>query len=232
MVRNRHLFQSEDALKISLIQPPSTTSVHKPLQNAPHSSKLPQSSSLTSPLPPLPTTLLLTAYLASHTLPKHDSLLFSKHSTLRRKRRRTGNHPLAPRTPNKKTHVPNTARKISRIQMLGAQAFPLERMLAIYSALFRDYDYEYDYRDDRDGEGRGGGRVAKRKKGSGNAGGEAEILMQFRTLVSMGLIVHAGAASADILEMGGGKWRCGVGREYVRQMARSVRFDLDGYLME
>ncbi|KAL8977793.1 MAG: hypothetical protein Q9205_006480, partial [Flavoplaca limonia] len=138
MVRNRHLFQSEDALKISLIQPPSTTTT---LQNPSHTSKPSHpSTSLTSPLPPLPTTLLLTAYLASHTLPKHDSLLFSKH-TSKRKRRRTGNTSLAPRNPNKKTHIPNTARKISRLQMLGAQAFPLERMLAIYSALFRDYDY-------------------------------------------------------------------------------------------
>ncbi|KAL9007382.1 MAG: hypothetical protein Q9180_009674, partial [Flavoplaca navasiana] len=184
MVRNRHLFQCEDALKISLIQPPTNTSsssLPSAFQNKHPTTTKPSHASLTSPLPALPTTLLLTAYLTSHTLPKHDSLLFSKLST-KRKRRRTGTTSLAPRTPNKKTHIANTARKISRIQMLGAQAFPLERMLAIYSALFRDYDYDYDnnYRDgqDEDGEGRRG----KKKRGTGNAGGEAEILMQFRTL--------------------------------------------------
>lgn len=97
-------------------------------------------------------------------------------------------------------------------------------MLAIYSALFRDYDS--DYGDARGDDGK------KRKRNRGHTGGEAEILMQFRTLVSMGLLVYAGAASADILETGGGKWRCNVGKEYVRQMARSVKFDIDSYLLE
>ena len=134
---------------------------------------------------------------------------------------------MAPRTPNKKTHVANTNRKISRIQMLGAQAFPLERMLAIYSALFRDYDGSSD----EDGDWRNDNRKRKQR---GNQGGEAEILMQFTTLVGMGLIVRAGAAAAssDPLEGGGGKWRVNVGREYVRQAARGVRFDLDSYSLE
>ncbi|KAL8773838.1 MAG: hypothetical protein Q9209_001268, partial [Squamulea sp. 1 TL-2023] len=211
MVRNRHLFQSEEALKHSIVPP------QLQLTNPPQ-----QQSQKTPPilLPPLPSQLLLTAYLASHTLPKHDTLLFSKYSTSRRKRR--GGATLAPRTPNKKTHVANTNRKISRIQMLGAQAFPLERMLAIYSALFRDYDEEDEGADWRS--------TKKRKRGT--QGGEAEVLMTFSTLVGMGLIVRAGAAGGDPLEGRGGKWRVSVGREYVKQVARGVRFDLDNYLLE
>ncbi|KAI4105881.1 MAG: hypothetical protein LQ339_003199 [Xanthoria mediterranea] len=220
IVRNRHLFQSEDSLKHSIIPPANPpTEPQQPISLK----KL--STTSASTLPPLPTHLLLTAYLASHTLPKHDTLLFSKYSTKRK--RRGGGGTLAPRTPNKKTHVANTNRKISRIQMLGAQAFPLERMLAIYSALFRDYDGSSDD-DDRNWRNDNG----KRKRG--NQGGEAEMLMQFTTLVGMGLIVRAGAAAAssDPLEGGGGKWRVNVGREYVRQVARGVRFDLDSYLLE
>ncbi|KAL8776215.1 MAG: hypothetical protein Q9213_008351, partial [Squamulea squamosa] len=167
MVRNRHLFQSEDALKHSIV-PPQSQSTDPPQQQSRKTSLI--------ILPPLPSQLLLTAYLASHTLPKHDTLLFSKYSTSQRKRR--GGGTLAPRTPNKKTHVANTNRKILRIQMLGAQAFPLERMLAIYSALFRDYD-EAD-------EGADWRSTKKRKRGT--QGGEAEVLMTFSTLVGMGLI--------------------------------------------
>ncbi|KAL8847636.1 MAG: hypothetical protein Q9221_007324 [Calogaya cf. arnoldii] len=217
MVRNRHLFQSEDALKISIVP-----SQPKPSSSHPHSKN---THTKTSPLPPLPTQLLLTAYLASHTLPKHDTLLFSEYST---KRKRRGGGTLAPRTPNKKNHVANTNRKITRIQMLGAQGFPLERMLAIYSALFRDWD-DNDIGDWRNDDNR------ERKRKRGNQGGEAEILMQFTTLVGMGLIVRAGAASGgggDVLENGGGKWRVNVGKEYIRQMARGVKFDIDSYLME
>ncbi|KAL8987711.1 MAG: hypothetical protein Q9169_008665 [Polycauliona sp. 2 TL-2023] len=228
MVRNRHLFQSEDALKISII-PPATSSQQSSFIKKPPTS----ASTTTTNLPPLPTNILLTAYLASHTLPKHDTLLFSKYSTKRNGRR--GGGTLAPRTPNKKTHVANTNRKISRIQMLGAQAFPLERMLAIYSALFRDYpDDDEDDNDDEDDDGGFGDRRKgmKRKRKRGNEAGEAEVLMQFSTLVGMGLIVRAGAGGGDVLEGGGGKWRVGVGREYIQQVARSVRFDIDTYLLE
>ncbi|KAI4242466.1 MAG: hypothetical protein L6R40_004020 [Gallowayella cf. fulva] len=214
MVRNRHLFQSEDLLKHSIVPPPPPS---HPSTATPNPLKKPQ----TFTLPPLPTHLLLSAYLASHTLPKHDTLLFSKYSSSRKRRRLTA----TPHAHNKKTHVANTNRKISRIAMLGAQAFPLERMLAIHSALFRDYD----------DDGEGGDWKRKRAQG-----GEAEVLMQFSTLVGMGLIARAGAAGggggggggADPLADGGGKWRVNVGKEFMRQVARSVRFDLDSYLLE
>ncbi|KAL8730092.1 MAG: hypothetical protein Q9166_004291 [cf. Caloplaca sp. 2 TL-2023] len=221
MVRNRHFFQSEDVLKASIIPLPQQS--HSQQQTQPQSQQQSQlKKSTTFSLPTLPAQLLITAYLASYTAPKHDTLLFSKYSTSRRKRR--GGGTMASRTPNKKTTITNTNRKISRIAMLGAQAFPLERMLAIYSALFRDYD-----KGDESGDWRNG-----RKRKRGGQGGGAEELTMFMTLVGMGLVVRAGVGSAgeDPLAEGGGKWRVNVGREYVRQVARGLRFDLDSYLLE
>lgn len=82
----------------------------------------------------------------------------------------------------------------------------------MYPALFRDDD---DYNDDGRDEGWRNSDNEKRKR-TGNQGGEAEILMQFSTLVGMGLIVRAGAAlgGGDALENRGGsiysRWRGGV----------------------
>ncbi|KAL8735729.1 MAG: hypothetical protein Q9181_002712 [Wetmoreana brouardii] len=214
MVRNRHLFQSEDFLKESII----TASKPQPSSAANTDLSMRKRPGPTFTLPKTPAQILITAYLASHIQPKHDTLLFSKYSSSRRKRR--GGGAIAPRTPNKKKAA---HRKISR-QMFGAQAFGLERMLAIYAAFFG-----------ADG-GYGGARDGKRKVVDG---GGAEILMQFSTLVGMNLIVRGGATAGggegggwDPLEAGGGKWRCNVGLDYVRQLARVLRFDLDNYLLE
>lgn len=107
--------------------------------------------------------------------------------------------------------------------MLGAQAFRLERLLAIHAALFR---YVEDDDDDMDTD-------SGRRKRAAKGGGEAEILTQFATLVGMRLIVKAGAGvGGDPLEAGGGKWKVNVGMGYVRQVARELRFELENYLLE
>lgn len=106
--------------------------------------------------------------------------------------------------------------------MLGAQAFGLERLLAVHAALFRLVGEDDDNVDSR------------RRKGAAGGGG-AEILTQFATLVGMRLIVRAGAGAGsggDSLEAGGGKWKVNVGMGYVRQVARGLRFDLENYLLE
>lgn len=134
---------------------------------------------------------------------------------------------MAPRTPRK-----NAAgkRKISR-QMLGPQGWGLERLLAIYAALFR-YDADSDDGLHDGEEGLGERRRKRRGKGAGGGGG-GEILTQFATLVGMRLLVRAGAAGGggDPLEAGGGKWKVNVGGTYVRQVARGLRFDLDSYIL-
>ena len=56
-------------------------------------------------------------------------------------------------------------------------------------------------------------------------------MTQIATLASLRLLVRAGAGG-DPLEGGGGKWRVNVGWEYVRGLARSVRFDVEELLVE
>ncbi|KAL8709841.1 MAG: hypothetical protein Q9220_005457 [cf. Caloplaca sp. 1 TL-2023] len=82
MIRNRHLFQSETALKESIIVPqPSIPAASSAAQ---HNLKQQHKNLITTEnkafslnLPLLPAQLLITAYLASHTHPKNDTLLFS-----------------------------------------------------------------------------------------------------------------------------------------------------------
>ena len=50
------------------------------------------------------------------------------------------------------------------------------------------------------------------------------------TLASLGLLVKAGMGG-DVLE-GGGKWRCGAEWEFVNDVARGVKFDIESYLMD
>ncbi|KAL8947444.1 MAG: hypothetical protein Q9222_006272, partial [Ikaeria aurantiellina] len=106
MIRNRHLFQSETALKESIIVPktgPPPPSQQKPKPRNSNPSEKKNNNPLK--LPPLPSQLLITAYLASHTHPKNDTLLFSKYSSRQKRRRRGpggGASAFAPTTPSKK----------------------------------------------------------------------------------------------------------------------------------
>ncbi|KAI4100687.1 MAG: hypothetical protein L6R37_005306 [Teloschistes peruensis] len=220
MVCNRHLFQSEDALRESIIKPSSLQQQKQ--QNQPHP---PSTKPTTKPkhqqqqqqplhLPPLPAQLLITAYLATHTPPKHDFLLFSKHSlssSSRRRRRRGKTNPTTntTNTPKKTTTSLKQRRKISRT-LLGGQPFGLERLFAIWNALFHD--------------------------AAGKGGVGAEALVQFATVVGMGLVARvgggAGGGGGDPLEGGGGKWRCVVGRDHVRSLARGLKLELDDYLLD
>lgn len=208
MVRNRYLFQSEDALRENIVPPPAPSAQPQSLKTS-----LKQQLKL----PVIPAQLLVTAFLASNNVPKNDTLLFSKYSASKRKRKGGGG--VAQRTPKKQSM--NKQRKITR-RMLGPQAFGLERLLAIHAALFR---YEEDD-DDLDMD-------SGRRKAVARGGGEAEILTQFATLVGMRLVVRAGAlAGGDPLEAGGGKWKVNVGMGYARQVARGLRFELENYLLE
>ncbi|KAL9101110.1 MAG: hypothetical protein Q9163_003604, partial [Psora crenata] len=101
-------------------------------------------------------------------------------------------------------HRASKHRKMSR-RLLGPQAFLLERFFAIFHAIV-------------EGAVKGGG---------------ADVMCQFATLVGLRLVLRAGAGAGagDILE-GGGKWKVNVGYDFVRDMARRVRFDIDDYLMD
>lgn len=87
-------------------------------------------------------------------------------------------------------------------KLLGPQAFPLERLLGIFHAILP--------------------HTVK--------GGGADTMCMVATLMGLRLIIKAGAGS-DVLE-GWGKWRCNVGWEFVNNVARGVKFDLESYLVE
>ena len=50
------------------------------------------------------------------------------------------------------------------------------------------------------------------------------------TLVGLRLLVKAGVGG-DALE-GGGKWRCNVGWEFVNNVSRDVKFDIENHMID
>ena len=87
-------------------------------------------------------------------------------------------------------------------RLLGPQAFVLERMLAIFHAILP----------------------------FPIPGGVGDIMIQIATLASSRLIVRA-SVSGDILDAGT-KWRVNVGWEYIKTVARTIRFDVENFLVE
>ncbi|MCJ1224201.1 hypothetical protein MMC12_000845 [Toensbergia leucococca] len=99
-------------------------------------------------------------------------------------------------------NTPSSHRKIQR-KLLGPQAFVLERLFAIFHA------------------------IVPRPV----VAGSADLQTQVATLVSLRLLVRTAAGGADVLDAQT-RWKVNVGWEYVRLVARSVRFDVEGYLAE
>lgn len=158
---------------------------------------------LTSLLPTIARLLLLAAYLASHNAAKHDLTLFSTfhHG---RKRRRGGGTSARGSGPGRSKH-----RKIAR-KLLGSHAFVLERMMAIFEAVRREWI--------EDGRGAMGG-----------AGVDGDVGMALATLASLRLLVRVGAG--DLMDRSG-KWRINVGWEAVRGIGRSIGVEVEEWLIE
>ena len=87
-------------------------------------------------------------------------------------------------------------------KLLGPQAFVQERLLAIFHAILPD-------------------RVIA---------GAADTMTQIATLASLRLLVRM-SNSADVLDAGT-KWKVNFGWDFVRKIAKSVRFDMENYLAE
>lgn len=226
LLRNRPLFQSEDALRDTIITIPTPSSLlllpqlsqaggktgyNHPLGGSSGGGVGGASSSLRLPL--LPAQLLVAAYLASHTAAKHDTLLFSKHSQRRRRRRR---HRTTTTTATATAGRKN--RKISRSMLVGAQTWGLERMLAIHAAVFCADE------DDDDDDG-------KRRRRRGGRGGEGETLTQVATLVGMRLVVRAGGGGGDALA-GDAKWRVNIDAGVARAVGRGVGCEVEEWVVE
>ena len=60
--------------------------------------------------------------------------------------------------------------------------------------------------------------------------GTGDIMTQIAALASSRLIVKA-SATADVLDAGT-KWRVNVVRDYIQGVARTLRFDVENYLIE
>lgn len=168
-----------------------------------------RSSDLAALLPTTARLLLLAAYLASHNAARHDLTLFSTHHHGRRRRRGGGgvNRPA-------RRNMNGQHRKIAR-KLLGAHAFVLERMLAIFTAVRREWDGGDDHAEDKWGVGMDG-----------------DVGMAVATLASLRLLVRVGGAGgADVMDRGG-KWRVNVGWEVVRGLGRSIGVEVEEWLIE
>ncbi|KAG5926177.1 hypothetical protein E4U53_003139 [Claviceps sorghi] len=161
---------------------------------------------LTALLPIAARLLLLAGYLASHNATKHDLALFSTHHH-GRKRRRGGGF-VAGRGSG---HARSKHRKIAR-KLLGAHAFVLERMLAIFEAVRAEWAPE-------------GSSAAL----VGAGGLDGDLGMAIATLASLRLLVRVG--TGDVMDRAG-KWRVNVGWESIRGIGRSIGVEVEEWLIE
>ncbi|KAI0595831.1 origin recognition complex subunit 5 C-terminus-domain-containing protein [Biscogniauxia sp. FL1348] len=226
----------------------TTTTPTKP-KPTPNPSALSSSSSstdLSALLPPTARLLLISAYLASHNAPRHDTTIFSTwHQSRGRGRGRGGRGgSAAVRT----RHPRSKHRKIAR-KLLGPGVFVLERMVAVYAALAREHSGRHALLSDRD-------RDHNHDESSNNSGStatvDADVGMALATLASLRLLVRVGGAGASSFAgstgsgsgagggggLGGadmdrgGKWRVNVGWEVVRGVGRSMGIEVEEWLVE
>ncbi|KAM0499861.1 hypothetical protein ACHAP8_005469 [Fusarium lateritium] len=195
LIAGRVHFQDESLLNPSIV---SVRPKNKPVETA---STKPTASAadLTNLLPTTARLILLSAYLASHNATRHDLTLFSTYNHSRKRRRGGG----AARGPTRSKH-----RKIAR-KLLGAHAFVLERMMAIFAAVRSEW---------ADGTT------------VGAAGLDADVAMAISTLASLRLLTRVGGAG-DVMDRGG-KWRINVAWEVIRGIGRSIGVEVEEWLID
>lgn len=164
---------------------------------------------LSTLLPRTARVLLLCAYLASHNAPRHDVTLFSTHYHAKRRRRKGG--AVAGGGAGPRSH-----RKIAR-KLLGAHAFVLERMLAIFAAVRIEWGVV---------EASASTSFAANPR----AALDADVAMAMATLTSLRLLNRIGVGG-DVMDRGG-KWRINVGWDVVRGVGRGMGVELDEWLID
>lgn len=191
LVAARAHFQDETLLNPSIVsvRPPAAAAA------AVMASKTP-TTDLAALLPRTARVLLLCAYLASHNAPRHDVTLFSTHHQRRRRRA---------------SHKQGGHKRIAR-KLLGAHAFVLERMLAIFAAVRTEWIEE------------------KRPAGTSSRGVDGDVGVALATLASLRLLSRVGVGG-DVMDRGG-KWRVNVGWEVVRGVGRSMGVEVEEWLIE
>jgi len=200
-VAARVYFQDEQLLDPSVDAFTSTAAAANRASGADKTPKnVRQNNSLTTLLPPTVRLLLVSAYLASHSATKHDLTLFSTYHHGRKRRRGGMLGSAGPRSKH---------RKIAQ-KLLGAHAFVLERMLAIFAAVKSE--------------------AVESAGGVANVAMDCDIGMAMATLASLRLVVRVGMGG-DPLDRGG-KWRVNVGWEVARGLGRSMGIELEEWLIE
>lgn len=195
LIAARVHFQDESLLDPGIV----TRQDNKPQETTPLST----STNLAALLPTTARILLVAAYLASHNAPRHDLTLFSTYHHGKRKRRGRG---LSVAGGAARTTGPRSKhRKIAR-KLLGAPAFVLERMMAIFTAVRIEW-------------GIGEGSVD-----------DADVGMALATLSSLRLLIRVGGGG-DPLDRAG-KWRVNLGWESVRGLGRSMGIEVEEWLIE
>lgn len=197
LIAARVHFQDESLLDPGIVRRRDTDVTTEPQHEIPANG-----TALAALLPTTARILLVAAYLASHNAPRHDLTLFSTYHHGRRKRgggisvAGGGGRGGGPRSKH---------RKIAR-RLLGAHAFVLERMMAIFTAVRIEW-------------GIGGGTVD-----------DADVGMALATLSSLRLLVRVGGGG-DPLDRGG-KWRVNIEWEAVRSLGRSMEVEVEEWLIE
>jgi len=217
LIAARVHFQDERLLDPGIVAvspsgPPPSQPVANPTAAATAAVAHKTTTDLTSLLPTTARLLLLAAYLASHNATRHDLTLFSTHHHGRRRRR--GGLSVAGVARGGFRRQRSKHRKIAR-KLLGAHAFVLERMMAIFTSVRGEWD-------------------AAGFEREGEAGADAaDIGMAIATLSSLRLLVRVGGVQSggDPMDRGG-KWRVNVGWEVVRGLGRSMGVEVEEWLIE
>lgn len=198
LIAARVHFQDESLLDPGIVRRGDAADAPRPYQQE---TAAISDTALAALLPTAARVLLIAAYLASHNAPRHDLALFSTYH--HGKRRRGGGMSVAgggSRGGPRSKH-----RKIAR-KLLGAHAFVLERMMAIFTAVRNEWQI-------------------------GPSGvNDADVGMALATLSSLRLLVRVGGGG-DPLDRGG-KWRVSIGWEAVRGLGRSMGVEVEEWLIE
>ncbi|KAK4100991.1 hypothetical protein N658DRAFT_449860, partial [Parathielavia hyrcaniae] len=190
LIAARVHFQDERLLDPGVLAVPPTSTTTTTTTTTTTKANAGAGAALATLLPTTPRLLLLASYLASHNATKHDLTLFSTHHHGRRRRRGGGGGSSIGRRPRSKH------RKIAR-KLLGAHAFVLERMLAIFAAVRGEWEVRHHYRHHNNhGNNHGNGDGDDREEV-----GDADIGMAIATLASLRLLVRVGGgATGDLMD--------------------------------
>ena len=134
--------------------------------------------------------------------PPRLDTLYFSHGTEAVRKRRRKQQRKSKGDPATPGSTPRRQRAVQR-RLLGAQPFALERLLAVLHAVVPH----------------------------GVPHGSADVLGQVATLGALRMLARV-PAGGDVVDVGATKWRCAVGPEFVRGVAREVGFELDDYLAE